>query len=873
MHYAVGGTIICVLLILRMIPYLLSLIIIMPEKRNQVNELYRVIVKIKYLVTVVLNFAFYFIMHKLLMHRFNFVATIKRILALQFSYQDIDYFPVSLIITTIVAIVLGMIVGGQYNLLKVHKSKIILITSVQLFACIILFYIGFSGLNNLAINEIETHKNFSVDDVCYGEYIELYNKGFLACSVYKVYISDDRNNLKKYEIPANYLESNSYMLIYMADADISLSNAGGQEIILSDERGNIIDSVTTEALSDDQVYSRKVDGIGEWIVSNATPAFANAGSYFIKDNVVPPSLSYKAGFYDSPILLELSASENEKIYYTLDGSIPTEESICYEEPIYVYDRSNEENQILSVSGVTSNLESVETTPRDKAFIVRAISVDSDGCHSDVVTATYFINKSKYEAGGVLSIVADPEALVGDEGIYVVGTEYREWYLNGQNGDEPKPNFNKRGKDYEVPASFEYITSELEFSQDIGLRVNGGSSRNRIVKSLAFYARNEYSGKTVFDENIFDGIESHKIGTRGGYANSVCQMMARKGNRDVATQQVKRIALFLNGEFLCNTNVIEKYDARYFEEHYGLLKDNVVIFNNGGMTEGTEEDASSLNEIYDFINNNDLSSEEAYQKFGDIVDLQSYMDYMAIRIYICDMDFTEAKNSVMWKTKIKTSNPYEDGKWRWGLYDLDCMEWPDADMWGCEKKAELNAFNLEPRYASVVDQQPIFVALKENEQFKKDFVNTFMDLVNTIFTYENAMSCIYEYGTDTTDYQPGNGGTQSFEYYEDFFKNRAQYAVKYLGEEFSLTGKLEPVSIDVNNYNYGSVQLNTITIDNSNGEWTGDYYTDFSVTISAVPKEGYSFVKWNINGEECYDKSLNIEIKEGGCNIYAVFEKQ
>ena len=64
-------------------------------------------------------------------------------------------------------------------------------------------------------------------------------------------------------------------------------------------------------------------------------------------------------------------------------------------------------------------------------------------------------------------------------------------------------------------------------------------------------------------------------------------------------------------------------------------------------------------------------------------------------------------------------------------------------------------------------------------------------------------------------------------------------------------------------------LNTITPDLQDGEWRGVYFTDYPVTATAVPDDGYRFVGWQgtyESGEETIDAAVT---KEGIC-LRAVF---
>lgn len=70
---------------------------------------------------------------------------------------------------------------------------------------------------------------------------------------------------------------------------------------------------------------------------------------------------------------------------------------------------------------------------------------------------------------------------------------------------------------------------------------------------------------------------------------------------------------------------------------------------------------------------------------------------------------------------------------------------------------------------------------------------------------------------------------------------------------------------------GSISINTISPPFTNNQWTGQYYTDFPVTITASPKEGYMFSGWN-GDSSSEQEEITVEIKKGGLELHAHFEK-
>lgn len=825
----------------------------------------------------------YMLIHKVFFGHWNFLNMIRDVKAFDFTYQEIVYFPFSLFVRSIMALIVGY--GLRYTGITDRNRPVRLprkriAALYALFLAVGIAVIGtlsfsFSGIQNIVINEVGNYNvAVSLDaegTVC--DYIELYNKGSLACAVEDMYLSDRDTDLKRKAIPAAVVPANGYLVVKLDDNSLNLRKEGGETIFLSNVWGHVLDRITTAEVEPDFSFCRVDDAGADWTMRSATPGSTNDDGIARLQTI--PELSHSSGFYEEAFDLQIFAEDGARIYYTLDGSIPTVESELYTKPIRVYNRSQEPNVWRSQQRVVLDWENYtpDSKPVDKAFILRAIAVDGNGAVSKPVTATYFVGLEEYSKGNVVSLVVDPDDFWGENGIYVTGEAYDLWYSEDRTESAPYANFELRGRKMERPVCFQYFSEDGTFEQNAGIRVSGGSSRNHVQKSVSLYAREVYDGSDFFRRSFFEDIQSRKLAIRGGYANAVCQMLAR--DRAFATQRSERAAVFINGEFWYHANILEKYDAQYFYEHYGVNPNNVLsVKGRIYLQEGMPGEELLLDEVYDYLAANDLSDSSRYAGFAELVDIQSYIDYMCFNIYIDNMDFSELKNAVLWRSREVTSRPYEDGKWRFVLYDLDAMEWNDAHMWGLETQAQKNSFSLIPRYLrkQPINQQPIYMALKKNPAFVKQFVLTFMDLVNENFRYEKVKSVLDAYGPAGAGYHGGNGGTQDISYYETFFKTRASYIVPYMAEEFALNGTLETLHLEINDSNAGYIQLNTIVPDLSEGKWNGQYYTDFPITVTAVAEEGYVFKGWGGDLHSA-EASLELKLNTGGTSLYAVFEKE
>ena len=154
-------------------------------------------------------------------------------------------------------------------------------------------------------------------------------------------------------------------------------------------------------------------------------------------------------------------------------------------------------------------------------------------------------------------------------------------------------------------------------------------------------------------------------------------------------------------------------------------------------------------------------------------------------------------------------------------------------------------------------QPLYKGLRKNTIFCRNFVLTFMDIVNTNFRTETVLQKLEEWGNTDTEVT-------------DFFTYRAEYIIPYMAKEFELRGTQETVTLTANKSG-SPITLNTIR-PKINGEWTGTYYTDYPVTVSAE-EEGFDHWEITTNGitKKYYEEEIEVPVVKGGVEINAIFK--
>lgn len=715
---------------------------------------------------------------------------------------------------------------------------------------------------DIYINEVRCWDTSGNREGYYGsDYIELYNDSDEDISLNGWYISDDARNLKKCQIYDVTISAKGFTLLYANeknDTGDSLNfklNHEGEKIYLSDAQGYLVDSVFVPKQEHGTVYARIKDGAKEWGTKEESTDYSNNEAKILPTRSLEvPVLSHESGFYEEAFELSMETAVNGTIYYTLDGSEPTEDGFKYEKPILIENISNHPNVLNSVRNVLKEWEDYypDTTPVDKAVIVRAFVRDKNGNASEVVTKTYFVDESEYEQKYVVSLSADFREMFGEHGIFVTGKAYDE-------GESGTPNFLRSGRKWEIQGNIEiFQDGNSILNQEVGIRTQGASTRNAAKKKMSLYARNEYSGNPYFEGIKFGNKKTHSIYTNHSIMNIVFTDILR--DRSLALQNPTEVSVFLNGEYWYDTYLLEKYNKYYLQENYQVNPENVIIIKGDVPTEGPD---NAYDYYYDVLGSaaiHDMSIAEEYERFKEKIDIQSYIDYMCANIYLCNMDMSETKNITLWRTIEDEGTEFGDGRWRFMIYDIDCVEWVNESYYDVGEKAAINTFTQKMQYTQMsIDEHKIYASCKKNKEFAKQFVLSFMDMANVNFSIDKVEKAFAKWDRELDDDL------------RKFFEHRFDYIVPYMAKEFGIEGTLEKVTLKVNDIEGGTIYLNTTVPDLLETSWTGKYYTDYPVTVTAVPVEGYEFVGWS-GSVSSNSATIEAEVVEGGITLEAVFEK-
>ena len=486
------------------------------------------------------------------------------------------------------------------------------------------------------------------------------------------------------------------------------------------------------------------------------------GTQGAADNCAVPDVcfSLEAGAYpEECITLELSAPEPYAVYYTTDGSVPTGASVRYEEPILLDAGGSRWLDEEAVSLLRCPGDKAISVSQDlpAAWVVRAVAVSPDGDVGNTVTKTYFPGLSlaeRYQGAMVISLVTAPENLLDyEKGILVPGLVYDAWVRSAEAAeileegiwDRVQGNYSQHGRAWERPASIELFdgNDSLTLQGDVGIRIRGNLSRIYNQKSFSVLYRESY-GQAYMDYALFpeSGVRRYDsfILRNGGNEMEFLKfkdgwLQSMLADRAFTVQHDRPAILFLNGEYWGVYNLMEKIDALYIEQLYGVR--DILLIKEGELIGGREEDAHLYEELMAYAGA-DMSDRSVWNEFRTLMDVQSMADYFAAEIYIGNWDWTSEKNICLWRTvDEEPGNPYGDGRWRYVLFDTEFS----ASLYGIMETDYL--FNSMEK---AVRDHPLFAAALRNPEFRDTFAKSIRDIGRNCFSAEDVNRTLTEWET-------------------------------------------------------------------------------------------------------------------------------
>ena len=680
------------------------------------------------------------------------------------------------------------------------------------------------------INEFMASNSSTIaDGADFDDWVELYNAGNSPVNIGGMYLTDDLAEPTQWQIPTNNagattIPAGGYLLLWFdgepeqgpLHVDAKLGSSGEDIGLYASNGSTQIDAYTFGPQLDDISEGRSPNGSGNFdFFSQPTPGASNNTTP--GGGIAPtPTFSVRGGIYNSTRSVSLSASSGT-IYYTLDGSEPTQSSTRY----------------------TGSISINTNTP------LRARTFNVDDAPSPVVTQTYLFNISHDLP--IVAYTADPDEMFDPAiGIY--------------------PNFLE---DIEIEANVELYerNGTQAFNQIFESEIQGTGSASLAQKSLAIKAKSSL-GSDIIPYRVFPDLPFEELRSltfrnsgqdwnitmfRDAYASSLVADISDVGNiidePNLDTQGFRPSILYLNGEYWGIHNIRERVDKRYLKTHFDLEDDEVDFLEN--QNEVKEGSIDAWNSLTQFVQNNPLSSSSNFNVVADQVDIDHYIDYIAFNVYIDNHDWPENNNS-RWR-EIGSDN-----KWRWIIKDLDFtlgmfvrnqFNTGAFDANSLRRMLNDNGFQWPASSWSTL----LFRRLMSNQQFKADFVNRMADQMNTLYDPSRMTQRLDNFVElyDSEIQEHHDRWSSGFQVWDQnvqkvrgFANGRRAQVRNHIVSDIAEVSGTTNISVSLNPSNRGQVELSTINIDGANNGWSGVYFRGIDVPVRAFPNRGYILDFWS-----------------------------
>ena len=569
-------------------------------------------------------------------------------------------------------------------------------------------------INEIQVGNIDQYIDYSWN---YGAWAEFYNPTAENIQLDGLYVSDDKNDPTKFQLPTGtgVVKSGDFKVIYFdhnsADGTFGdtawrqvrfkLQNDGGT-LYLFDTDGKLLTSADYPGLIPRCSWARKRDGGKEWgWTGEPTLGTSNNGSDFAEFRLEAPEVDTDSRLFTDPFTVQVAIPDGATLRYTTDGTPPT-----------VAHGKTSTDGTFSISATT---------------ILRFGLFQQGMLPSQIVTRSYIYRSKDYYLP-VISITTDPDNLYdGKIGVYTDG-------VNGVSGrNHGASNINM---DWERPVNFEYITpeGEMAINQEAEFVISGGWSRHYAPSSFKIKGTNRYEGKKTIDYwPLFPYNPHHKyrqIMVRNGGNDNNSKEHGRV--RDAITQQVllssgfycdcqdyQPVHVFFNGRYLAQLNLREPNNRYHGYAYYGYDDDEMDAFeySNGYFQMAGTKDAFNR---WKYLATG-CSTPSTYEELKQLIDIDEVTNFFAAISYIGCSDWICNNNNV------KGYRSLPDGKFHLTLHDQD---------WGWSNGNGVAL--LDGNYGN--ELLGIYNNMKRSSaDFRRRFIDAYCILGGSVFTKDRCLA--------------------------------------------------------------------------------------------------------------------------------------
>lgn len=556
------------------------------------------------------------------------------------------------------------------------------------------------------ISEVCAVSSSMVSTIPNEDWIELYNNTDETVNLAGWSLSKSIGDLRYYTFPEITVAPHSYLAVNASgtpsqnvkspDVGFKVSHTGST-VYLVDAEGMVTDAFETGLQRAGVTSGRVIENgtLARKFFSTPSKGKANITDGSSHSYAQPPVIESSTGVLiaGSHTVTLTTLQKGGVIYYTTDGTVPTDAANLYTQP----------------------LEITESTS------IRAIVYAEGYLPSQIATQTFLVEDE--HTLGVVCLTCDPEDLFGySKGIWANGPGYTAAYPHRG------ANF---WKNWEREVFFEYYEKDgtLGIAFSAGIKNHGQYSRAQAQKSVSINLKEAYGSDTAYypffgeDElAVFDNLLLRTGGQDFQYTNLIDAYCARvvKGQMDLDIMNDLPVAVYVNGEYWGLYYIRDKINESYVYYRHGIEADNLDMIR--GTTSAQTGSYAAHKELLNYIKTHDLSKQEYFDYVAERIDIEEWTNYWITQSYLANTDTGNIR--------FYCSRDGE-GKWRWILFDLDWALFRTTYKWNMiEEFIDPDGHGAGNSFSTV-----IAVGLFKNQAYKTYFIEKYAEYMHTVFTVD------------------------------------------------------------------------------------------------------------------------------------------
>ena len=525
------------------------------------------------------------------------------------------------------------------------------------------------------------------------DWIELHNEGASAVGLGGWALSDDGRDLARWVLPDVTIEAGGYLVVFASGKDrrdpreelhtnFSLSSDGEGLYLSSAESPRTVIYRYESVPPQRPDYSYGVGAGGQvGYFFEPSPGEENSDAQMRVSFVEDPVFNFERGLYDEGFSLDIStATEGARIYYTLDGEVPTSgRGELYTGPSLIDGSGGRAVVTIRTAAYKDGYLPSNIITHSYIFSDRVLSQPvrpagfpagwTGAPRADYEMDPQITDNPAYSASvreGLrslpsISIVARVADVFGSQGIY--------------------SNPGGTGVNWERPCSVEYILPDGSegFQIDCGIRILGGASRNTSIPKHSFRLlfKSDY-GRPRLKYELFEGNPVSSFDTlvlRANYNNSwvhwdggqrrramlIRDQFAKDTTLDMGQPGAhgRFVNLYVGGLYWGVFNLVERPSAPFAADHMGGEKEEWDALNSGNAIDGNGTAWSQVHSAAAGVG----GDAARLLALREQLDIENLIDYLLLNYYGGNHDWDNHN----W---YAARHRVEGGQWRFFSWDAE-----------------------------------------------------------------------------------------------------------------------------------------------------------------------------------------------------------